>query len=278
MSSAVVAEPATDSGWVPLPYRVTETRLEAPGVSTFTVEPIEATIPEAAPGQFHMLWAFGVGEAPISVSRLRPAGHEHTVRAVGAVSKALVALEVGDVVGLRGPFGTSWAVDDDDDRDLLVVAGGIGLAPVRPVIDAAVGRAGRTTVVVGARSPGALLYGDDRRAWAAAGIEVHTTVDIAAPGWTGEVGLVTAPLSRALAEPAATTAVVCGPEPMMRFTAERLVRLGVPDNAIRVSLERNMACGIGQCGRCQLGPVLLCQKGAVLDWPDAAPLLEVRGW
>ena len=277
MSSAVVAEPATDSGWVPLPYRVTETRLEAPGVSTFTVEPIEAALPDAASGQFHMLWAFGVGEAPISVSRLRPTGHEHTVRAVGAVSKALVALAVGDVVGIRGPFGTSWAVDDDD-RDLLVVAGGIGLAPVRPVIDAAVGRAGRTTVVVGARSPGALLYGDDRRAWAAAGIEVHTTVDIAAPGWTGEVGLVTAPLSRALAEPAATTAVVCGPEPMMRFTAERLVRLGVPDNAIRVSLERNMACGIGQCGRCQLGPVLLCQKGAVLDWPDAAPLLEVRGW
>ncbi len=169
-------------------------------------------------------------------------------------------------------------MDEDDDRDLLVVAGGIGLAPVRPVIDAAVGRARRTTVVIGARNPGSLLYTEDRRAWAAAGIEVHTTVDLAAAGWTGEVGLVTAPLSRALAEPAATTAIVCGPEPMMRFTAERLVRLGVPDGAIRVSLERNMACGIGQCGRCQLGPVLLCQKGAVLNWPDAAPLMEVRGW
>lgn len=278
MTSAAVTEPATDSAWAPLPYRVTETRLEAPGTSTFVVEPIGAALPPAAPGQFHMLWAFGVGEAPISVSRLRPVGHEHTVRAVGAVSQALVALEVGDVVGLRGPFGTSWAVDEDDDRDLLVVAGGIGLAPVRPVIDAAVSRARRTTVVIGARNPGSLLYTEDRRAWAAAGIEVHTTVDLAAPGWTGEVGLVTAPLSRALAEPAATTAIVCGPEPMMRFTAERLVRLGVPDGAIRVSLERNMACGIGQCGRCQLGPVLLCQKGAVLNWPDAAPLMEVRGW
>jgi len=278
MTETLFEDPGTGGSWAPVPYRVTETRREAPGVSTFVVEPLDHALPEAAPGQFHMLWAFGVGEAPISVSRVRPVGHEHTVRAVGAVSQALVALEVGDLVGLRGPFGSSWAVDDDDDRDLLVVAGGIGLAPVRPVIDAAVGRPKRTTVVIGARTPDALLYAEDRRDWAAAGIEVHTTVDLAAPGWIGEVGLVTAPLSRALAEPAATTAIVCGPEPMMRFTAERLVRLGVPDDAIRVSLERNMACGIGQCGRCQLGPVLLCQKGAVLDWPDAAPLLEVRGW
>ena len=124
MTSAVVDGPASDSGWAPLPHRVTETWLEAPGVSTFAVEPLEHALPAAAPGQFHMLWAFGVGEAPISVSRLRPVGHEHTVRAVGAVSQALVALEVGDVVGLRGPFGTAWAVDGDDDRDLLVVAGG----------------------------------------------------------------------------------------------------------------------------------------------------------
>jgi len=278
MTETLLEDQGIGGGWAPVPYRVTETRREAPGVSTFVVEPLDHALPEAAPGQFHMLWAFGVGEAPISVSRVRPVGHEHTVRAVGAVSQALVALEVGDVVGLRGPFGTTWAVADDDDRDLLVVAGGIGLAPVRPVIDAAVGRPGRTTVVIGARTPDALLYAEDRRDWAVAGIEVHTTVDLAAPGWIGEVGLVTAPLSRALAEPAATTAIVCGPEPMMRFTAERLVRLGVPDDAIRVSLERNMACGIGQCGRCQLGPVLLCRKGAVLDWPDAAPLLEVRGW
>ena len=278
MTETLLEDQGIGGGWAPVPYRVTETRREAPGVSTFVVEPLDHALPEAAPGQFHMLWAFGVGEAPISVSRVRPVGHEHTVRAVGAVSQALVALEVGDVVGLRGPFGTTWAVAEDDDRDLLVVAGGIGLAPVRPVIDAAVGRPGRTTVVIGARTPDALLYAEDRRDWAVAGIEVHTTVDLAAPGWIGEVGLVTAPLSRALAEPAATTAIVCGPEPMMRFTAERLVRLGVPDDAIRVSLERNMACGIGQCGRCQLGPVLLCRKGAVLDWPDAAPLLEVRGW
>ena len=192
-------------------------------------------------------------------------------------SAALVDLQVGDVVGVRGPFGTGWDVDPDDDRDLLVVAGGIGLAPVRPVIEAALGGRRRTTVVVGARRPDALLYGADRARWAASGIEVHTTVDLSAPGWDGEVGLVTAPLSRALADPEATTAVVCGPEPMIRVSAERLTRLGVPDDAIRVSLERNMACGIGQCGRCQLGPVLLCQQGAVLDWPHAAPLLEIRG-
>lgn len=264
--------------WEPAPYRVVARTEEVPDVVTVLVEPMGEPLAPAGPGQFHMLWAFGVGEAPISVSRLHDGRHEHTIRAVGAVSRALVDLVVDDVVGIRGPFGTAWDVDPDDERDLLVVAGGIGLAPVRPVLDAAVGRPRRTTLVVGARTPDALLYADDRAAWAAAGIEVHTTVDLPAPGWDGEVGLVTAPLARALAEPAATTAVVCGPEPMMRFSALRLVDLGVPEDAIRVSLERNMACGVGQCGRCQLGPRLLCRQGAVLDWPDARPLMEVRGW
>lgn len=266
------------AAWDPVPYRVVERRLEAADVSTITIEPVDGALADAVPGQFHMLWPFGVGEAPISVSGLRAGGQEHTIRAVGAVSQALVDLDVGAVVGARGPFGTGWDVDPDDDRDLLVVAGGIGLAPVRPVVEAALGGRRRTTVVVGARHPDALLYAEDRARWAEAGIEVHTTVDLPAPGWVGEVGLVTAPLARALADPATTTAVVCGPEPMMRFTADRLVRLGVPADAIRVSLERNMACGLGQCGRCQLGPVLLCRRGAVLDWPEAAPLMEVRGW
>ncbi len=276
--TVTTAGPADASAWTPSPYRVIERRPEAPHVVTLVVEPVEAPLPEAVPGQFHMLWPFGVGEAPISVSGLGTGVQEHTIRSVGAVSAALAALAVGDLLGVRGPFGTGWDVDPDDDRDLLVVAGGIGLAPVRPVIEAALTSRRRTTVVIGARTPEALLYTADRARWADAGIEVHTTVDLDAPGWSGEVGLVTAPLSRALADAPATTAVVCGPEPMMRFTAQRLVSLGVPDDAIRLSLERNMACGIGQCGRCQLGPVLLCRTGAILDWPAAAPLLEVRGW
>ncbi len=266
------------SAWVPVFHRVVDRTQEAADVTTLLVEPVDDPLPPALPGQFHLLWAEGVGEAPISVSRLHDGRHEHTVRAVGAVSRALADRAEGDLVGLRGPFGTSWAVDPDDDRDLLVVAGGSGLAPVRPVLDAATGGHRRVTLVVGARTPDALLYAADRRAWADAGVEVHTTVDRAAPGWDGEVGLVTAPLARALADPAATTAVICGPEPMMRFSARRLVQLGVPPEAIRVSLERNMACGLGQCGRCQLGPRLLCRQGAVLDWLDAEPLLEVRGW
>jgi NAD(P)H-flavin reductase len=264
--------------WAPAPYRVVDRRAEAPEVTTLVVEAVAESLPTPVAGQFHMLWAFGVGEAPISVSRIGERTHEHTIAAVGAVSAALAALDVGDTVGLRGPFGTAWDVGAGDHRDLLVVAGGIGFAPVRPVVDAAVAGRRRTTLVVGARNPEGLLFADDRHRWASEGIEVHTTVDQSAPGWAGEVGLVTAPLARALADPVATTAVVCGPEVMIRVTAERLEHLGVPPEAIAVSLERNMACGLGQCGRCQLGPKLLCRDGPVVPWPEAAPLLAVRGW
>lgn len=270
--------PSLADVWDPVPHRVVERRVEAPGVTTLGVEAVHEPLATPAPGQFHMVWSFGVGEAPISVSRIGDGGHEHTVAAVGAVTTAMAAVEVGDTLGLRGPFGTGWEVDPEDDRDLLVVAGGIGFAPVRPAIDLAVAGGRRTTVVVGARDPDGLLFADDRRSWAADGVEVHTTVDQPADGWTGEVGLVTAPLRRALADPPATTAVVCGPEVMIRVTAERLERLGVPADAIVVSLERNMQCAVGQCGRCQLGPKLICRDGAVMPWPVAAPLLGVRGW
>ena len=277
MTATAMSPPARDV-WAPVPHRVVARRIEAPGVATFEVEAVDEPLPDPVAGQFHMLWAFGVGEAPISVSRIDQRTHEHTVAAVGAVSSALVALGVGDVVGLRGPFGTGWDVDGDADVDLLVVAGGIGMAPVRPVVEAAVGRPRRTTLVVGARTPDGLLFGEDRRRWVESGIDVYATVDQPAPGWTGDVGLVTAPLGRAVSDPAATEAVVCGPEVMIRVTAERLVQLGLRPEAITVSLERNMQCGLGQCGRCQLGPKLLCRDGAVLSWPEAAPLLEVRGW
>jgi anaerobic sulfite reductase subunit B len=276
--SVTEAAPQQRTIWDPVPYRVTRRKADNDSVTTVTVAPAGDPLPDPEPGQFHMMWAFGVGEAPISVSRIGDGTHEHTIAAVGAVSAALAALDVGDTVGLRGPFGTTWTGDLDDDRDLLVVAGGIGLAPVRSVIDRNVSAARATTLVVGARYPDGLLYEDDRRAWAEAGIEVHTTVDHAWPGWTGEVGLVTAPLSRALVDPADTVAMVCGPEVMIQVTAERLVDLGVPAEAITVSLERNMQCGVGQCGRCQIGPVLLCQGGPVLPWSVASPLLEVPRW
>jgi NAD(P)H-flavin reductase len=274
-TEAAIARP---DAWSPSPHRVVERRPEAPGVATLTVEATAEPLAVPMPGQFHMVWAGGVGEAPISVSRIGSRVHEFTIAEVGAVTTALVAMDVGDVVGLRGPFGTSWPVDPDDDRDLLVVAGGLGLAPVRPVVDAAVAAARRTSVVIGARSPEELLFDSDRRRWAEAGLEVHVTVDRPTPAWVGEVGLVTAPLGRAVAQPTATTAVVCGPEVMMRVTAERLEELGLARESISVSLERNMQCGLGQCGRCQLGPVLVCRDGPVLPWTRAEPLLEVRGW
>jgi len=254
--------------WVPAPYVVTDRREEVDAVATLTLAPTGPDVlAPPAPGQFHMLWSFGIGEAPISVSAIPPTGQVHTVRAVGAVSAALAASTPGTVLGVRGPFGVGWDLAALGRRDVLVVAGGLGLAPLRPAIEVAAARpVGRTTLVVGARSPDVLLFAADLERWAGVGVEVLRTVDSPTTGWDGEVGLVTGLLPRVLRSPADTTALVCGPELMMRFTAEALVDRGVAPEDVQVSLERNMQCAVGHCGRCQLGPDFLCQDGPVFTW------------
>jgi NAD(P)H-flavin reductase len=262
---------------VPTPQVVVARTEETADTTTIVLAP-GATAP--APGQFHMLWAFGTGEIPISVSALAPDGAvAHTVRAVGAASAALAGVQPGDAVGLRGPFGTGWGVDAAAGGDLVLVAGGIGLAPLRPVLHRVVddrARFGSVAVLVGARTPATVLFAAELDRVRSAGIQVEVTVDHARRGWAGDVGVVTELVARAEVDPARTTAMVCGPEVMMRRTVAQLLARGVDPTRIEVSLERNMQCALGTCGHCQLGPAFVCRDGPVLPWTRVEPLLRVR--
>ncbi len=203
-----------------------------------------------------------------------------TIHAVGAVSRALHDARVGAAVGVRGPFGTSWDLESAEGHDLLIAAGGIGLAPLRPVVLGALAhrqRYGRIMVVAGARGPQEFLFRTELSAWAARDdLNVTLTADQPARGWTGRVGFVTEPLTGLQLDPWRTIAFLCGPEPMMRICANVLLRHGLPPEQIRLSLERNMQCGIGLCGHCQLGPLLICRDGPIVDYATAADLLTVR--
>jgi NAD(P)H-flavin reductase len=260
---------------VPVPHRVVARRHETGDVTTLWLAPLTGEPMAFRCGQFNMLTAFGVGEAAISVSSTqRESGAlQHTVRDVGAVTHALCHAQIGDIVGVRGPFGTDWGTADDgaiESGDVVVVAGGIGLAPLRGAADEVVHRGGsgrgRVFVIVGAREPGQIIFGEDLEAWADAGARVMVTVDVSQPGWKGHVGLVTARLSEADFDPVGASALVCGPEIMMRLTARALVDRGVDASRIRVTLERNMQCGVAWCGHCQLGPFLLCRDGPIVPY------------
>ena len=227
-----------------------------------------------------MLYAPGIGEVPISISGTGPDfGLVQTVRAVGAVTRALCSCAPGKVIGVRGPYGTAWNVAGAVGDDLLIVAGGIGLAPLRGALLSALGngaRFRRIVVLIGARSPAELVFGQELGGWRRGGAEVEVTVDQAMEGWAGHVGVVTQLIGYADIDPARTTALICGPEVMMRLTARKLHSLGIPAQRIRVSLERNMRCGVAECGHCQLGPLLLCRDGPVVSYEVAAPLLAIR--
>jgi NAD(P)H-flavin reductase len=267
---------------LPRPHRVGDVARETRDVVTFTLAPADDAPPDVfAPGQFNMLYAFGIGEVPISMSGYAPDGRAiaHTVRDVGAVSHALAHAAPGDLVGVRGPYGTAWPVDRALGKDVVVVAGGIGLAPVRPLIRALLAqreRFGRICVLYGARTPEDLIFREEVRAWdAREDLQMLVTVDAADDRWSGHVGVVTKLLRHAAFDPDQVACYVCGPEVMMRFTIRALHEMGVADGRIFLSLERNMECAIGLCGHCQLGPEFVCMDGAVFAYPDVADLLSV---
>jgi NAD(P)H-flavin reductase len=271
------------SAMAPVPYRVRSRVTENRDSSTLQLDPVGELLTAPLPGEFMMMYAFGIGEVAISVSGV-PTGSDstitHTIRSVGAVSRALHNAQPGTVIGMRGPFGTNWELAEAVGRDLIIVAGGVGLAPLRPVVLGALANRdayGRVTLIAGARSRDDFLFAEELQDWARAGsIGVHLTVDVPVQGWPGEVGFVTEPLRRLPLRPANTTAFLCGPEPMMRNGALELMRKGLAAQDIRVSLERNMQCGIGWCGHCQLGPLLLCRDGPVVSYDAAEPLLTVK--
>ncbi len=265
---------------VPRPFVVRERERETADTWTLVLEALDGEGPAIAAGQFVMVYVFGVGEVPISVSGPpdRPGPVVLTVRAVGAVTQAICASEPGAVLGLRGPFGTAWPIAASAGADVIVVAGGIGLAPLRPVVLYSLEQRslfGEIVVLYGARTPADLLYRTQLDAWGAHA-SVGVTVDAAGIGWPGKVGVVPKLLAGASFDPGAGIAFVCGPEIMMRFTVQALLERGVAPGRIHISLERNMRCGVGHCGHCQLGPTLICRDGPVYAYETAAPWLEVR--
>lgn len=286
-ADALLGDRPPDS-MVPLAHRVVRRRVDINGdraagvdeVVTLELEPVHEQLQRAAPGQFLMVWAPGVGEVPISVSSADDGTAGVTIRAVGAATAALCATAPGGIVGLRGPFGRGWSAVEPD-RAMVVVSGGIGLAPLRLFIESLLEVRRdrpdkRLVLVIGARTPAEILFPEEIDAWAEQ-CQVHVTVDRAPRGWHGEVGLVTSTLAL-LRVHGGTAAALCGPEIMMRVAAGDLVDAGADAPRVEVSLERSMACAVAHCGRCQLGPVMLCRDGPVLTWPEAAALMGVRRW
>jgi len=234
------------------------------------------------PGQFNMLYVYGVGEVPISISGdpTKPKMLVHTTRAVGTVTKAMWSLKVGDRIGIRGPYGTSWPVVEAEGNDIVLVTGGIGLAPLRPVIYyllAHRAKYGKIVLLYGARTPEDILYRKQLEKWRSRfDFESFLTVDRATGTWHGNVGVVTSLIKRSPFDPLNCTAMVCGPEVMMRFTNMELEKRGVIEDRIYVSMERNMKCGIGLCGHCQLGPSFVCKDGPVYRFSDIKDLFTKR--
>jgi NAD(P)H-flavin reductase len=267
----------------PVFCRVLKSRQETR--DTFTIElepPGPMQGPSFAPGQFNMLYVFGVGEVPISVSgdQRRPQTLVHTVREVGAVTRAMRALKRGDLLGVRGPFGSSWPVEEAMGRDVVIVAGGIGLAPLRPAIYSILAhrqKYGRVVLMYGTRTPEDILFRKELEKWRARlDLSVHVTVDRAMASWQGSVGVVTTIIPRAHFDSSSALVMVCGPEAMMRFTILELQNRGVGLDHMYVSTERNMKCAIGFCGHCQLGPTFVCKDGPIFRYDTIQRFFEIR--
>jgi len=280
----VATWPVSADPMAPHPFRVRRTRRESHDVVTLEAEPVDGLqeLP-FAPGQFNMLYLFGRGEAAISISGdpATPRMLVHTIRAVGPLTTALCALKKGEVFGVRGPFGSSWPVDTAAGGDLVIIAGGVGLPPLRPLLYHVLSHRDlyrRVALLYGARTPGDLLYTQEVARWRGRfDIQVEATVDAAqVESWRGHVGVVTTLIPGAAFDPEATTAMVCGPEIMLRFAVADLIERGIPAERIYVSMERNMKCAIGFCGHCQFGPTFVCKDGPVFRYDRVAPLLRVR--
>lgn len=275
---------ATDASdpMMPSLARVVARRRELGDVWTIELEVDDPDILAFEPGQFNMLYAMGVGEAAISMSGDAHGATRliHTIRDVGKVSHALAFLEPGDVVGVRGPFGTAWPVEEAYGRDIVVIAGGVGLAPLRPAIYHLLAnreRYGRVALLYGARGTSDILFPDELADWRRhLDLQIEVTVDHADTDWRGHVGVVTNLIPRADFDPIETTAFVCGPEIMMRFAASALHEAGVVDTAIQLSMERHMKCALGHCGRCQYGPFLICRDGPVIGFDRLRHLLTMK--
>lgn len=266
----------------PLIYRVDRVSRETH--DTFTLQ-LRAGVgkknPAFAPGQFNMLYVFGAGEVPISISG-DPSRKEtiaHTARAVGPVTRLMSRLKSGDTVGLRGPFGSSWPLSQAQGKDVVIVAGGIGLAPLRGVVYQLLREREKYQKVIllyGTRTPEDILYEKELRQWRSKfDLEVRLTVDRASGSWRGNVDVVTALISRVSFDPIRALAMVCGPEVMMHFTIRALMERGLKKEDIFVSMERNMKCAVGFCGHCQYGPYFICKDGPIFRFDRVEGIFRI---
>lgn len=281
MSTGNADTAAPSDPLTPRLYRVGEVRRELSDTVTLLASPLAGPRPAYQPGQFNMLYAFGVGEVAISISGdAGEGGFLHTVRDVGAVSRALANLETGATIGLRGPFGTAWPVAHARGADVIFVAGGLGLAPLRPAIDRVLAdrrRYGRVIILFGGRQPKDLLYPPDLQQWRQhLDVDIDVTVDHADADWHGHVGVVPALIRRVVFDPNDTIAMICGPEIMMRFTVSALRETGLSADKIYLSIERNMKCAVGLCGHCQFGSAFVCKDGPVMRFDRIAEVFAVR--
>ena len=284
--SMAAANRQTANPWLARQVRIDAITPEVDGVATyhlaFTDDAVAAEY-RFAPGQFNMLYLPGVGEVPISLSA-DPASSgawAHTIRVAGNTTRTLARMSQGSCLGLRGPFGTAWPLEAAEGADVVLVAGGIGLAPLRPAIYHLLAnrhRYGRLTLLYGARTPDTLLYRNEYQSWSERGLFLETTVDRAAPGWLGNVGVVPLLVDRLRPFNAADTQMLmCGPEVMMHYSTQSAVARGLAPSQVWLSLERNMQCAVGLCGHCQLGPAFLCKDGPVFRYDRIAPFLRVVG-
>lgn len=279
---AVAPAAADPRLWLPAPWRIERVRRELSDTFTLELRPTAAAgeLP-FRPGQFNMLYAFGLGEVPISISGDAEADGPlvHTIRAVGPVTEAMRALTPGAVLGVRGPFGSHWPMAEAEGCDLVIVAGGVGLAPLRPAIYHALRhrrRYGRVCIFYGARTPEDILYKAELKRWRGEfDLLVDVTVDRATRDWAGRVGVVPRLVEGGGYDPQHTVALLCGPEIMMRYTARALVARGVTTDRIYVSMERNMKCAVGLCGHCQFGPHFVCRDGPVFRLDGIEALMAV---
>ena len=272
---------------LPWASRITSRVQETRDIFSVKLELVDPKIRDAYrsyPGQYNMLYLFGVGEVPISiVSDPEDNGPlEHTIRAVGRVTHGLERLRVGDTLGLRGPYGRGWPLQAAQGRNVVVISGGLGCAPVVSMIRYMLRRRddhGQITILQGVKHSNDLIWRRQYQEWEQIrDVQVLLAADQGGPQWPFSVGNVTVLLEKANIPPEDTVAVLCGPEPMMKAAIPRLLERGVDPFHIWLSIERNMQCGIGHCGHCQVGPHFICQDGPVFRYPDIADWIDREGF
>ncbi len=284
MSTTAVAERlAVSNPMLPHPAPIRRIIWENDDTFTLTVE-LEGGLDgfRFRPGQFNMVYAFGVGEAAISISSdsTKTGTVDHTIHRVGVVTTALSQKKRGDVIGIRGPYGSSWPTDVARGKDVCVVSGGIGLAPLRSLIYSVIRRRddfGRVILLYGGRSPLDLLFRVELEKWMNNNnVETLVTVDRGDSSWKGHIGVVTTLFDYIKLDVPQTIAYVCGPEMMMKFSVQELEERGMAQDQIYLSMERNMKCAVGFCGHCQYGPTFICKDGPVYALPRVRALLDTK--